>query len=102
MSERRRHEAGCILDPVHWLRHAVGAANRLLSEEPDDDRDSLDRISAQALLGVVERHAEFSDGWATMTLREVTEQALDTLGPDKFESLCTCKPNPGPVTAVRL
>jgi hypothetical protein len=90
------HEPGCILDPVHWLRHALGAAQRLLAEDPEPATPYLDRRAAVALLDELERHAEFDGGWRTVTLYEVTKRA--SLMGDLFADHCKCKPKGGPTT----
>lgn len=101
MATAEEHEPGCALDPVHWLRHAVGAAQRLVSEDRDLDAPNLDRTSAVALLNEMERHAEFDGGWREVTLYEVARNA--TLLGDTFAGHCSCKPTGGgPATSVTL
>lgn len=94
------HEPGCALDPVHWLRHALGAAQRLVSAEPDVEVASIDKTSAAELLNVLERYAEFDDSWRNVTLYEVARGA--TLMGGTFAALCTCRRRGGSATDVRL
>jgi len=30
------HQTGCVLFPVHWLRHAIAASGRLANPSPED------------------------------------------------------------------
>jgi hypothetical protein len=82
------HAPGCVLDPVHWLRHAVAASGRLISPENDAEHRHVDRVSAESLTDTLAHFAELDD-WATVTLREVAQHA--TLMDDKrFGPMCTC------------
>ena len=80
------HRPGCILDPVHWLRHAIGAANHLLSDDPDP---RADRVSARSLLETMERHAELDNGWASVTMLELAQEAT-LMDDERFAAMCTC------------
>ena len=83
------HDSGCTLDPVHWLRHATGAAIRLVTDYDDeDDKAELDRVSALILLSNLEQVAEFSESWGAMTLREFVVTASPAN--DQFPGMCTC------------
>ena len=85
------HAAGCVLDPVNWLRHAVGAAIRLVRTDvpdADEDRPDVDDISALALLTELERLAEFDDHWGRVTLREIVVNA-SPIG-ERDQGNCTC------------
>ncbi len=67
---RIEHAPGCVLDPVHWLRHAIAAAGRLVSPQEDDDVRHVDRWAAGLLLDTLAHFAELPD-WATVTLEDV-------------------------------
>ena len=85
------HAAGCALDPVNWLRHAVGAAIRLVRTDlpdADEDRPDVDDISALALLTELERLAEFDLDWCSVTLRDLVVCA-SLLG-ERDQDSCTC------------
>ncbi len=85
------HAAGCVLDPVNWLRHAVGAAIRLVRTDipdADEDRADVDDISALALLTELERLAEFDLDWGSVTLRDLVVCA--SLTGERDQGLCTC------------
>ncbi len=77
------HEPGCLLDPVHWLRHAIAATNRRISGEAI----SPDRLASESLLNALEHFAERPD-WRTVTLLEVAQYA--SLMGEKFSQSCTC------------
>lgn len=82
------HQPGCILDPVHWLRHAVAAAGRLVSTEQSER--SPDRVSAQLLTDSLAHLAELDD-WATVTLHDLARRAAAGLPePDRFSQMCSC------------
>ena len=76
-------EPGCILDPVHWLRHAIAPTNVRIAGIDD----SPDRLSSESLLNALEHFAE-QDDWRTVTLLEVTQYA--SLMGRQFERSCTC------------
>lgn len=79
------HAPGCVLYPVHWLRHSVAAVNLLLTEA---DEGPPDRLSAAALLNSLEYHAEL-EAWATVTLLDVARYA-SLLGNGRFDEMCSC------------
>ena len=79
------HSPGCVLDPVHWLRHAVAAAGRLTNPSPDET-DLVDMKSAEALCDALAYFAEL-DTWGSVTLLDVARRS--TLM-DHFGHLCTC------------
>jgi hypothetical protein len=76
---------GCVLDPVHWLRHAVTAAGQLTQDDPDAH---VDRASAMSLTDTLAHFAELDD-WATVTLRDVANHAT-LMNRDVFKHMCTC------------
>lgn len=77
------HAPGCVLDPVHWLRHAIAATNLRIGGV----EEAADRLSSESLLNSLEHHAE-QDGWRTVTLLEITQYA--SLMGEKFAHMCTC------------
>ena len=79
------HQPGCVLDPVHWLRHAVAAAGHLTQEDPPAHAD---RVSAVSLTDTLAHFAEL-DNWAEVTLRDVADHAT-LMNQDRFKHLCTC------------
>jgi len=82
------HKPGCVLDPVHWLRHAVAAAGWLVGTEPAED--GVDQISAQLLTDSLAHFGELDD-WATVTLHDLALHATAGLPePDRFGGWCSC------------
>jgi len=81
-----QHRPGCVLDPVHWLRHAIAAAGMLVNPRPDDH--SVDRISAGALTDALAHFAELDD-WASITLHGVAQHAT-LMNNGRFDATCTC------------
>lgn len=88
------HEPGCVLDPVHWLRHAVAAINLQLN---DPTRPNPDRLAAASLLNALEHFAE-QENWRTTNLLEVAQYA--SLMGETFASSCTC--GRGNITALEM
>jgi hypothetical protein len=82
------HAPGCVLDPVHWLRHAIAAAGRLIKPEGDPEIDHVDRMAAESLADTLAVFAETAD-WATTTLRDVAQHAT-LMDNDFFHGMCTC------------
>jgi hypothetical protein len=83
------HQPGCMLDSVHWFRHAVAAAGHLAQEEPDSHAD---RVSAMSLADSLAHFAELDD-WATVTLRDVADHATlmtQEVNKERFNHMCTC------------
>jgi hypothetical protein len=86
----KKHAPDCVLDPVHWFRHAVTAAGHLISEETsDDDKRYYDRVSAMALIGTLADIGEMS-AWRAITLLEVAEHATLVHDDSRFPHHCTC------------
>jgi hypothetical protein len=81
------HRPGCVLDPVHWLRHAVAAAGLLAQPAGQQDPDA-DRRSAEALTDALAHFAELDD-WASVTLLDVTRHA-NLMASGRFDQMCTC------------
>ena len=81
------HAPGCVLDPVHWLRHAVAATGRLISLQADEYR-AVDQKSAESLADALAHFAELDD-WATVTLQNIAQHATLMDG-ERFGSMCTC------------
>ena len=81
------HAPGCMLDAVHWLRHAIDAASRLASPQADELR-SVDRKSAESLADTLAHFAE-RDEWGSVTLREVAQHA-NLMDDELYGSRCTC------------
>jgi len=79
------HSPECVLYPVHWLRHAIAAAGRLVARDPDT---AVDQVSAEALIDGLAHLAELED-WATVTLLDLAKHAtlMDT---EHFKQMCTC------------
>ena len=83
------HEPGCILDPVHWLRHALAATELLLGNGDEHDIPHADRLSSAALRNALATFSERED-WRTITLLEITEFA-SLMDGEKFSLWCTCR-----------
>jgi hypothetical protein len=84
-----QHEPGCVLDPVHWFRHAIAAAGRLVHPLPaDPDLPYDDQISAEALTDALAHFSELPD-WTTVTLHDVAQHAT-LMNDGRFHSMCTC------------
>lgn len=84
------HKAGCPLDPVRWLRHAIAACTQAMAT--GEEQANADRLAAASLLNALEHFAD-RDDWSTTTLRDVANYS--SLMGNKFDSWCTCRP-PGP------
>jgi hypothetical protein len=83
------HQPGCVLDPVHWMRHAITAAGRLThSPETDHDWNFIDRGSAESLIDALAYFAELPD-WASVTLHDVAQHAT-LMNDGRFDEMCTC------------
>jgi len=82
------HRPGCVLDPVHWLRHAVAAAGRLANPGIDDDDDFVDRTSAGALADTLAHFAEL-DTWTDVTLADTARHAT-LMADGRFDAMCSC------------
>jgi hypothetical protein len=83
------HQPGCVLDPVHWLRHAITAAGRLThSPETDRDWDFIDRVSVEFLTDPLAHFAELPD-WASVTLHDVAQHATP-INDGRFDEFCNC------------
>jgi len=80
------HRPGCVLDPVHWLRHATAAAGHLANPPTNDDA-FVDRTAAGALADTLAHFAELED-WASVTLTDVAKHS--NLVGDRFDAMCTC------------
>lgn len=98
---RIEHAPGCVLDPVHWLRHAIAASGRLVFPQ-EDEVCHVDRLAAEQLLDTLAHLAELPD-WAPVTLEGSGSE--DPSGSDvvrnadvpdtRFPSLCTCRVGTG-------
>ncbi len=90
----RAHEPGCTLYSVHWLRHAVAAAGRLVHAAADpegpDELAFVDRTAAGLLTDALAHFAELSD-WETVTLLDIAEHASPMDDDDRFAANCTCR-----------
>lgn len=82
----REHDPGCVLDPVHWLRHAIEATNMRISGD-EEEQATADKLSSASLLNALEHLAEQED-WRTVTLLGLT-QFVSLMG-EKFPGMCTC------------
>lgn len=82
------HAPGCVLDPVHWFRHAIAAAGRLIAPENDAEISHVDRTSAESLMDTLAQFAELDD-YASIALREVALHA-SIMGDEFFGGMCTC------------
>jgi hypothetical protein len=83
------HRSDCALYAVHWLRHAVAAAGRLATDDPDA---AADKKSAMALIDTLAYFAEL-DSWETVTLLDVANQATlmnDEEARELVKHMCTC------------
>ena len=83
----RHHAPGCVLDPVHWLRHAIAAGSRLASDDAPANL-SVDRVSAEALTETLAHYAELAE-WASVTLQDVARSAT-LMNLEIFDAQCTC------------
>lgn len=81
------HAPGCVLDPAHWLRHAIAASGRLALPQ-NDELGTVDMKSAEALADTLAHFAELDD-WATVTLRDIARHAT-LMDEERFGSQCTC------------
>jgi hypothetical protein len=81
------HAPGCVLDPVHWLRHAIAASGRLAAPQ-GSELDTVDKKSAEALADTLAHFAELDD-WATVTLRDIARHAT-LVDEERFGAQCTC------------
>jgi hypothetical protein len=86
MTPPLKHQAGCTLDPVHWLRHAIAAAGLLARPHPDDA--FVDRTSAEAMTDTLAYYAQL-DEWANVTLKDVAYRST-LMSDGRFDYLCTC------------
>jgi hypothetical protein len=83
------HAPGCVLDPVHWLRHATAAAGQFVAADSDPaDVPQYDRVSAEALTDSLAHFAELSD-WSTVTLLDLARNAT-LMNDGRFDQFCTC------------
>jgi hypothetical protein len=81
-----QHKSGCLLDPVHWLKHAITAAGYLAADS--DQPISADRVAAEQLTDALAYLAEMP-GWATVTLLDVVRLAAPTA--EEYGAwMCTC------------
>lgn len=83
------HAPGCRLDSIHWLRHAIAAAGRLVNKANGEDDPFVDAISAGALTDTLGYFAELP-GWESITLREIADSATIMPEHEPFKHWCTC------------
>lgn len=81
------HAPGCVLDPVHWLRHAIAASGRLAAP-PGSELETVDKKSAGALADTLAHFAELDD-WATVTLLDIARHET-LMDEERFGAQCTC------------
>jgi hypothetical protein len=78
---------------VHWLRHAITAAGKLVHPlEADPDRNFVDQVSAEILTDTLAHFAELPD-WSTVTLHDIAQYATP-VNDGRFDAMCTCGATP--------